>query len=119
MAIAVTTTKNALCTAYAAIGGANTYVSVHTADPGTTGANEATGGSPAYARVATTWGTAANGQISGGPVTINLPAGTYTYAGLWKSVNGGAPDFIDKVAIASTTLGSQGTLLITPTFTMS
>lgn len=119
MAIAVTTTKNALCAAYAAIGGSTTFVSVHIADPSNTGANEASGGSPAYARVATTWGAAANGQVTGSQVTINLPAGTYTHAGLWKSVNGGPADFIDKVAIASTTLGAQGTLLITPTFTMT
>lgn len=118
MAIAVTATKNALCSAYAAIG-TTTYVSVHTADPLTTGGNEATGGSPAYARVATTWGAPVNGQITGSQVTINLPAGTYTYAGLWKSANGGAADFIDKVAIASTTVGGQSTLLITPSFTVS
>ncbi|MBF6449039.1 MULTISPECIES: phage tail fiber protein [Nocardia] len=117
MAIAVTATKNTLCNAYAGIGGANTYVSIHTGDPGTSGANEATGGSPAYARVATTWGAASNGQVSGSQVTINLPAGTYTYAGLWTAASGGT--FIDKVAIASTTLGSQGTLLVTPTFTMT
>ncbi|MEV6773896.1 hypothetical protein AB0N05_35200 [Nocardia sp. NPDC051030] len=117
MTIAVTTTKNALCNAYAAVGGANTYVSIHTNDPSTTGANEASGGSPAYARVATTWGAAANGAVTGSQVTINLPAGTYTYAGLWTAATGGT--FIDKVAIASTTLGSQGTLLVTPTFTMT
>lgn len=114
MAIAVTTTKNSLCTNYASLG---TYISVHTADPGSTGANEASGGSPAYARVATTWGSAANSAISGSQVTINLPAGTYTYAGLWSAASGGT--FIDKVAISSTTLGAQGTLLITPTFTMT
>ncbi|PXX65381.1 hypothetical protein DFR70_104445 [Nocardia tenerifensis] len=116
MAIAVTTTKNALCSAYANIA-ATTYVSIHTADPGTTGTNEATGGSPAYARVATTWGTPANGQVTGSQATINLPAGTYTYAGLWSAATGGT--FIDKVLISSTTLGAQGTLLVTPTFTMT
>ncbi|WP_431968248.1 phage tail fiber protein [Nocardia sp. bgisy134] len=116
MAIAVTSTKNALCTAYANIA-TTVYISVHTADPGTNGANEASGGSPAYKRVATTWSAPANGQITGSQVTIDLPAGTYTHAGLWSALNGGT--FIDKVAIASTTLGAQGTLLITPTFTMS
>ncbi|WP_216912803.1 hypothetical protein OG225_07355 [Nocardia sp. NBC_01377] len=116
MAIAVTATKNALCTAYANIA-TTVYVSVHTADPGTTGTNEASGGSPAYARIATTWSAPASGQITGSQVTINLPAGTYTHAGLWSAATGGT--FIDKVAIASTTLGAQGTLLVTPTFAMS
>jgi hypothetical protein len=115
MAIAVTTTKNALCTTY---GQQGTYISVHTADPGTTGANEAGGGTPAYARVATTWAAAANSATTGSQVTINLPAGTYTYAGLWSTASG-TTGFVDKVAISSTTLGAQGTLLITPTFTMT
>lgn len=116
MAIAVTTTKNALCTAYATIS-TPVYVSVHIADPGTNGSNEASGGSPAYKRVATTWSAPANGQITGSQVTIDLPTGTYTHAGLWTALTGGT--FIDKVAISSTTLGGQGTLLITPTFTIS
>ncbi|MFB7719323.1 hypothetical protein [Nocardia sp. NPDC056100] len=116
MAIAVTSTKNVLCAAYAGIA-PTVYVSVHSTDPGVTGANEASGGSPAYARVATTWAAPANGQITGSQVTINLPAGTYAYAGLWSAATGGT--FIDKVAIAPTTLGAQGTLLITPTFSMS
>ncbi|WP_405137504.1 hypothetical protein [Nocardia sp. NBC_01388] len=114
MAIAVTATKNAMCTTYSTQGN---YISLHTADPGSTGANEATGGTPAYARVQTTWGTAASSQISGSQVTINVPAGTYAYAGIWTALTGG--NFVDKVAISSTTLGSQSTLLITPTFSMT
>ncbi|KZM68115.1 hypothetical protein [Nocardia terpenica] len=115
MAIAVVNpTKNALCTAYAQLGA---YISVHTGDPGTTGASEAQNGSPAYTRMATTWGAAANGSITGSQVTINLPAGTYGWAGLWTAASGGT--FLDKVQIPPTTLGAQGTLLITPTFTIS
>lgn len=118
MAIAVTSTKNTLCTSYSTIGstlGTGTYVSVHTASPGGTGANEASGGS--YAREATTWGTASGGTITGSQVTISLNAGTYTYAGLWSAATAGT--FIDQVAISSTTLGSAGSLLITPSFAMS
>ena len=111
MAIATTTMKNALCTAYSNQGA---LLSVHTGDPGTTGANEISGGSPAYARQQTSWGTASNGQIAGLQVTFNLPAGQYTYVGLWTN-NGST--FLDKIAISSTTLGAQGTLLVTPTFT--
>ncbi|WP_405133997.1 hypothetical protein [Nocardia sp. NBC_01388] len=120
MTIAVNATKTALCNAYAGIAGSNVaYVSVHFADPGSTGLNEASGGTPAYARQPTTWGAVTNGQVSGSQVVINLPANTYVYAGLWKSATGGSADFIDKVAISSTTMGGQGQLLITPTFTVS
>ncbi|QKT13946.1 hypothetical protein HUN07_04355 [Rhodococcus sp. W8901] len=93
------------------------YVSVHTSDPGPTGLAEASGGAPAYARVATTWGAPANGQMTGSQVTVNLPAGTYTHAGLWSAATAGT--FIDKVAITEMKLSAQGTLLITPTFAVS
>lgn len=114
MAIAVTATKNSLCTTYAGLG---SYISIHTASPGGTGANEATGGSPAYARQSTTWGSASASTITGSQVTINLAAGTYTYAGIWTAATSGT--FIDQVAISSTTLGAQGQLLVTPSFSMT
>ncbi|MEC3955795.1 hypothetical protein VMT65_22370 [Nocardia sp. CDC153] len=120
MTISVNATKNVLANAYAGIAGSNVvYVSVHVNDPGSTGINEASGGSPAYARKPSTWGAVVNGQVTGSQVAIDLPANTYNYAGLWKTATGGQADFIDKVAIAPTTLGAQGQLLITPTFTVS
>lgn len=114
MAIAVTTTKNTLATAYA---GAGTWISLHTADPGTTGTSEATGGAPAYARKQTTWGTAASSAVVGSAVTFDAAAGTYTYIGVWSASTAGT--FIDKAAITSTTLGAQGQIIVTPTFTES
>lgn len=121
MAIAVAATRQALADAYKNLTGANTvWVSVHFADPGTTGGNEASGGTPAYARKQTTWTSGTGGVITGSQVTIDLPAGTYNYVGLWKVGTGtNQADFIDKVAISSTQLGAQGQLLITPTFTQS
>lgn len=114
MAIATTTMKNALVTAYT--GGTNRYISIHTSDPGTTtGQFEASGGS--YARVATTWSAASNGSSTGTQVTINVPAGTYTYVGLWDAATGG--NYLDKVAITSTTLGAAGQILVTPTYTQT
>lgn len=114
MSIAVTNTKNALADKYGTLG---TFISVHTASPGSTGASEATGGTPAYVRKATTWGAASGGTITGSEVTIDVPAGTYAYAGLWSAATGGT--FIDTVAVVSTTLGAQGQLKITPTYTQS
>ncbi|WP_405160075.1 hypothetical protein OG203_26995 [Nocardia sp. NBC_01499] len=120
MAIVVPATRQVLADAYKMIAGAaGAYVSVHTGDPSTTGANEAKDGAPAYARKQTTWTSGTGGVINGTQVTIDLAPGTYTFVGLWKTATGGAADFIDKVAISPTTLGAQSQLLITPTFTQS
>lgn len=62
-----------------------------TADPGsgTSVANEAAGGSPAYARVSLAGWSApdVNGQITV-TVTFNVPAGNYTYAGIALTASG-------------------------------
>lgn len=113
MTLAVTATKNSLATAYAALGD---RVSLHTASPGATGANEATGGSPAYARKQTTWGAASGSTVAGSEVTFDVPAGTYTHWGLWSS--GGT--FIDGGALsASVTLSAQGQVKAPISYTQS
>ena len=65
------------------------YVSLHTADPGTTGLSEVTGGS--YARVAVTWNAASGGSVTNAAnVTLNLPASTTaSYFGVWSASTGG------------------------------
>jgi hypothetical protein len=72
---------------------ASDYVSLHTANPGTTGASEATGGS--YTRqpcsgkfTAASGGSKTNG--SGAITFANLPAGTFSYFGIWDAASGGA-----------------------------
>lgn len=122
MAIAVAATRQVLADAYKTLSGSNTvWISVHTGSPGGTGANEAGGGTPAYARKQCTWTSGTGGVLNGSPVTIDLQAGTYTYIGLWKTQNGvaGSADFLDQVQIAQTQLGGQGQLIITPTFTQT
>lgn len=105
-------------TAAVAVTGLGTYISLHTADPGTTGASEATGGSPAYARKATTWTAGgSDGVVAGSEVTIDLPAGTYTHFGVWTAATAGT--FVGGGSIASTTLGAQGQIKVTPTYTQS
>lgn len=70
------------------------YIGIHTlTDPGTgatANAGEATGGSPAYARLAVTWGAAATGQKTGssGTLTFDVPAGTYGFFTMWNAVTG-------------------------------
>ena len=109
--------KEAAAVAVATSG--NSWVSLHTADPGITGASEVTGGSPAYARKQTTWtaGTA-DGVSNGSQVTFDAPAGTYTHAGVWTAVTAGT--FVGSVALSgSVTLGAQGQVLVTPSMTVT
>lgn len=116
MAIAVATSRNSMATYY---GTQASWIGVATSDPGTssTPSGEASGGSPAYARKQTTWGTAASSAITGSAVTIDLAAATYTFMILATASSGN--NMWDKASITSTTLGSQGQLIITPTYTQS
>jgi hypothetical protein len=100
------------------------HLSAHTGNPGTTGANEATGGSPAYARKAVTFNPAgSNGPLGGtlqpgtvgiawsSEVTFDLAANTYTHAGGWSAATGGT--FRGGNAMAgSQVLAAQGQLKV-------
>ena len=103
--------SNALRTSSgASIISAATYVSLHTADPGTTGASEATGGSPAYARKAITWGTptfsaGTETVSSAATITFDVPAGTYAYFGLWDALAG---NYLMGGTCTSQTFSGQG-----------
>ncbi len=60
-------------------------LSLHTAYSAT-GTNEATGGSPAYARKSVTWAAASSGsKAQSGTATFDVPAGTYGWIGFWNS----------------------------------
>ena len=101
--------------ALTAIGAAATWVSLHTADPGTTGTSEVSGG--AYARVQTTWGSAGASSMAGSQVTINVPAATtVAYWGVWSAASSGTY-YEGGTLPASETYGSAGTYLLTPTLT--
>lgn len=65
------------------------YVSLHTADPGNTGASEVTGGS--YARQTITFSAASNKTTTNiADVTFaNMPATTVTHVGIFSAVSGG------------------------------
>lgn len=108
---------NELNAALNTIKGAATFISLHTGNPGTTGANEVAGGS--YIRVATTWGTISGGSMTGTQVSINVPAGTtITNWGLWSASSAG--NYFDGGALPSNVLySSAGTYLITVTLTAS
>lgn len=117
MAIAVATTRQVLADAYKTLTGASTvWVSLHTADPGTTGTSEATGGG--YARVQGTWSSGSGGTLTMPEITFTAPAGSYTHCGLWSASTSGT--FYDKAALSpSITLGGVGPIKVTPSFTQS
>lgn len=118
MAIQIAATRQVAADAYKNIAGSGApWVALYTGAPGANGtSNQASGGSPAYARKQTTWSSGSGGALTGSSVTIDVPAGTYTYAGIWTAETGGS--CIDWVPITSTTLGSQGQIVITPSFTL-
>lgn len=95
----------------------NQWISLHTADGGTTGSSEVTGG--AYARKSTNWAAPAASAVTGTAVTIDVPAGTtITHWGVWSAVTGGTFKYCGALP-APETFGSNGTYSLTPTMTAS
>lgn len=90
-----------------------THVSLHTGDPGYTGASEVTGGT--YARVAiTSW---AAGSVDGTYTAtlagnFNVPANTeITWAGLWNGTT-----FLDKAPASASTIGADIVQILSLTY---
>lgn len=66
------------------------YISLHSADPGLTGANELTGGSPAYARKQNTFPAFSGGtQDNDTAILFDVPAGNVVGWGVWDSLTTG------------------------------
>jgi len=65
------------------------YISLHTADPGDSGASEVTGGS--YARLAGSFGAAAGRAITNDSAILftSMPAVTVTHLGVWDASTAG------------------------------
>lgn len=90
-----------------------THVSLHTANPGSTGASEVTGGSPAYARKAITHAAATGGTRSASTQPVfDVPAGTtVTHVGYWTAASGGT--YLGYDDVTSETFAGQGTYTLT------
>lgn len=92
------------------VSGAITHIGVgDVSDPGT-GTNyagtEATGGSPAYARQAVTWGAAASGQKSNsGGLTFDVPAGSYGFLLFFNASTGNTNTYLGYAPINGTVKG--------------
>lgn len=116
MPIAILAERNAMATHY---GVDAVYAALFTADPGTSGTvvGEVAGGSPAYARKAISWGTASASAVVG-TVTFDVPTGTtITFAGVCSALTGS--NLLDKVSITNQTFATQGTYVLTLTFTIT
>jgi len=116
--MSIITSKNAMANYYGTqatqIGLANTAQSTTSTITG-----EISGGTPAYARVATTWGSASSSAITGTAVTINVPTTTTVTHALLCTASTGSTTLFDWCQVTSTTYNAQGSAIITPTFTMS
>ena len=89
-----------------------THVSLHTAAPGNTGANEVSGGG--YARQAIAYNAAAAGTIddSTNGATFSVPAGTtVTHVGYWDNDTG--PTFLAWDDVTDETFAAAGTYTVT------
>lgn len=114
MAIQTTTMKNSLATAY---GTAATYAALYTTVPGGTAGTEVTGGAPAYARKAISWGAASSGVVTA-TVTFDVPTGvTVVGAGVHSAITAG--NYLDGGSVTSQAFASQGTYALTLTYTQS
>lgn len=109
----VNTTRDAVANHIKTLG---SWISLHTASPGQTGASEVTGGSPAYARKQTTWGTATGGTglVTGSEVVIDVPPSTtVSHVGIC-SASTGAGTVVEWSDSADITYTPQGQVKVTP-----
>ena len=89
------------------------YASLHSANPGDTGASEISGGSPAYARIAITWNAAAGGAIDSlNTPVLNVPAGTtVSFVGFWDAATAG--NWLAYTDVVDEVFAAQGTYTLT------
>jgi hypothetical protein len=114
MAIQTNTQKNNLATEYGSLA---THGAIYTTAPGASAGTEPSGGSPAYARKALTWGAPSNGVITA-TATFDVPSGaTIVGIGVHTAITAGT--YLDGASITSQAFASQGTLAVTFTYTQS
>jgi hypothetical protein len=97
---------------------AASYVSLHTADPGETGADEVTGGS--YARQSCSWNAASGGSADNSSALsfTGMPAATVSHFGVWDAssvgnfIVGGALSQSESVGAGQTVTVAAGALTV-------
>lgn len=88
------------------------YISLHTSAGGTTGANEASGGS--YARQPSTLTSGSTGSVTGTAVTVPCAAATYAEGGCFSAVSSG--NFVGSNAFSGGSVivsGSGASIVVT------
>lgn len=115
MALNATAAKNTLATSF---GTAATHAALYTTAGGATQGTEVTGGTPAYARKAISWGAPTNGVVTAS-VTFDVPAGvTVAGAGVHTAATGGS-NYLEGGSVTSQNFATQGTYTLTLTFTIA
>lgn len=93
-----------------------THFSLHTDIPNSSGSNEVTGGSPAYARKAISFSSAATGSKAASTTpTFDVPAGTVMFLGGWTAITSGT--FLGWVPINGGSVKGVGTATTGDTIT--
>lgn len=112
MAIQTAAMRDVVANAYH---GSALYGALYSTAPGASAGTELTGGSPAYARKALTWGTGNGGSAS---ATFDVASGsTVAGAGVHSAVTAGT--YYDGATVTSQNFASQGTYAATFTFTVT
>lgn len=112
MARASSTAENNALTGAAGLTTAASFFGLNSADPGTTGASEISGGS--YARVAITWGTASAGSVANATtaLVVNVPASTTVdFFSTWSLISAGVYQ-IGGALNTSVTFNTAGTFTV-------
>lgn len=115
MAIQTVAMRNALVDAYKAQA---THMALYSTTPGATAGTELTGGSPAYARKAMSWGATSASASTATAVTFDVPAGaTVAGFGFHNALTAGT--YLDGAGVTSQAFASQGTYQVTATYTQT
>jgi hypothetical protein len=113
MALASATAENAALNGLAGVGSTNVIpdVSLHTASPSTTGANE-NANTGSYARQACSWNTASGGTMTNSTSLTFATAGSVavTHIGTWSSATYGAGNYAIGGALASSVTAASITI---------
>lgn len=92
------------------------WLALHSADPGLTGANELSGGTPAYSRKQATWTDgAADGSVPGNQIEFDVPPGPVRYLVCWSAQTGGTWKWAKQLDNNGLDYPGQGKLTLTPT----
>lgn len=97
----------------AGFSGTAAHASLHTADPGSGGGSEVSGGSPAYARKSISWAAPSSGSVAtDANIVFDVPGSTtITHLGYWSASSGGT--FYGSRALdTNQTFATQGTYTI-------